>query len=110
MIKHKIQVFSKCMLCLGVLGVFVLFCMFVFVRFFHGALKHDISTLFTTFFLWTSLQFILLKKERITIFVFIKTCSRDTFSDFNHTHAPVNKLYWLNTVLNLITFIYKIEL
>jgi len=25
----------------------------------HGALKHDISTLFATFFVWTSLQFIL---------------------------------------------------
>jgi len=25
----------------------------------HGALKHDISTLFTTFLVWTSLQFIL---------------------------------------------------
>ena len=25
----------------------------------HGALKYDISTLFTTFFVWTSLQFIL---------------------------------------------------
>jgi len=26
----------------------------------HGALKHDISTLFATFFVWTSLQFILI--------------------------------------------------
>jgi len=30
------------------------------VLFCHGALKHDISTLFATFFVWTSLQFILL--------------------------------------------------
>ena len=30
-----------------------------YIGFCHGALKHDMSTLFTTFFVWTSLQFIL---------------------------------------------------
>jgi len=35
----------------------------------HGALKHDISTLFTTFFVWTSLQFILIIVRNTT------TCS-----------------------------------
>jgi len=53
-------VFSKC---LGVLRVFVLFCVFfVYGPFCHVALKLDMSTLFTTIFLWTSLQFILMLK------------------------------------------------
>jgi len=40
--------------------VFVSFCVLVFVRAIcHGALKLNISTLFTTFFVWTSLQLIL---------------------------------------------------
>jgi len=43
--------FSKCLMRQGVLRVFVSLCVLVFVL--------DISTLFTTFFLWTSLQFIL---------------------------------------------------
>ena len=34
-------------------------CWFLYGPFYHGALKLDISTLFTTFFLWTSLKFIL---------------------------------------------------
>jgi len=37
----------------------VLCCIKVYGPFCHGALKHDISTLFATFFVWTSLQFIL---------------------------------------------------
>jgi len=35
-------------------------CWFLYGSFCHGALKLDISKLFTPFFLWTSLQFILL--------------------------------------------------
>jgi len=34
-------------------------CLLLYRPFCHGALKLDIFTLFTTFFLWTSLQFIL---------------------------------------------------
>ena len=37
----------------------LLWCWFLYGTFCHGALKHDISTLLTTSFLWTSLQFIL---------------------------------------------------
>jgi len=39
----------------------VSFLVLVFVRaiFCHGALKHDMSTLFTKFFVWLSLQFII---------------------------------------------------
>jgi len=35
-------------------------CWFLYGPFCHGTLKLDISTLFTTFFLWTCLQFIVL--------------------------------------------------
>jgi len=38
---------------------FVMFCVFLYGPFCHGAHKLDLSTLFTTFFLWTSLPFIL---------------------------------------------------
>ena len=56
----KIGCFFKCLLRLGVLRVFVLsVCWFLYVPFCHGALKFDISTLFTTFFLWTFLYIIL---------------------------------------------------
>jgi len=53
--------FSECLLPLGVLPVFLCcsVCLFLYESFWDGALKHDISTLFTAFFLWTSLQFIL---------------------------------------------------
>ena len=40
--------------------MFVMFCVFLYGPFCHGAHKLDLSTLFTTFFLWTSLPFILL--------------------------------------------------
>jgi len=50
---HKYS-FSKCLLRHDVVRVFVSLCVLVFVRAFcHGALKLDISTLFTTFFIWT---------------------------------------------------------
>jgi len=43
-----------------VLRVFVFFCVFfVYGSFWQGALEHGMSTLLTTFFLLTSLQFIL---------------------------------------------------
>jgi len=58
---------SKCLLRHDVVRVFVSFLVFflefLYGSFCHGALKHDISTLFTTFFVWTSLQFILLSKR-----------------------------------------------
>jgi len=38
---------------------FEMFCVFFYGPFCHGAHKLDLSTLFTTFFLWTSLPFIL---------------------------------------------------
>jgi len=37
---------------------FVMFCVFLYGPFCHGAHKLDFSTLFTTIFLWTSLPFI----------------------------------------------------
>ena len=56
--------FSKCLLRLDVVRVFVSSLVLVlYGPFCHGALKHDISTLFTTFFVWTSLQFICIKSE-----------------------------------------------
>jgi len=39
---------------------FVMLCVFLYGPFCHGAHKIDVSTLFTTFFLWKSLPFILL--------------------------------------------------
>jgi len=49
--KHK-NSFSECLLRLGVLRVFALFFVFIFVRaILSWCLKLDISTLFTTFFL-----------------------------------------------------------
>jgi len=39
---------------------FVMFCVFLYGTFCHGAHKLDLSTLLTTFFLWTSLPFILI--------------------------------------------------
>jgi len=63
--KTKEKFRSECLLRLGVLCVFVLFCVcfcvffvFVYGPFCQCALNIDMSTLFTTFFLWTSLQFI----------------------------------------------------
>jgi len=55
--KHTIFFLNVC--CVLVFYVFVLFCVLVFLYgpFCQGVI--DISTLFTTFFLWTSLQFIL---------------------------------------------------
>ena len=54
----KDSFFSKCMLRLGVPRVFILFCVLaLYGPFCHGALKLDISTLFATFFLRTSLSF-----------------------------------------------------
>jgi len=49
--KHKKYMFSKCLLRHDVVRVFVSsLVLFLYGPFFHGALKHDISTLFTTFF------------------------------------------------------------
>jgi len=57
--KTQKYMFSKCLLRHDVVRVFVSSLVFLYGPFCHGALKHDISTLFTTFFVWTSLQFIL---------------------------------------------------
>ena len=51
--KHKTIVCSECLL-----RVIYVFCVVLCVGFCHGAIKLDTSTLFTTFFLWTYLQFI----------------------------------------------------
>jgi len=48
------SVSSWCSTCFFCCSVYL----FVYRPFCHGALKIDMSTLFTTFFLWTSLQFI----------------------------------------------------
>jgi len=60
-IRTKTQklVFSVCLLHIGVQCVFVLFWVYsVYWPICHGALKLDMSILTTTYFLWTSLQFI----------------------------------------------------
>jgi len=58
--KHK-KCFFLNVCCVLVLCLFLCcsMCLFLYGPFWHGALKLDISTLFTKFFLWTSLQFIL---------------------------------------------------
>jgi len=72
---------------------FVMFCVFVYGPFCHGAHKLDLSTLFTTFFLWTSPPFILwsgLKTSKL-IFVYL---SMDSFH--NHSNnTPYNPTYLL---------------
>jgi len=70
--------FSECLLRIGVLHVFVLFCVCLYEQAIcHGALKLDISTLFTTFFLWTSLQFICtsysILRNKITLHLHVLT-------------------------------------
>ena len=59
--KHKkLGFFCKYMLLHGVVRVLCRsVCYFLYGPFCYGVLKLDISTLFTTFFIWTSLQFIL---------------------------------------------------
>jgi len=55
----KISLFSKCLLRLRFLRVFVLCCVLVFLRAILSWCEMcEISTQFTTSFLWTSLQFI----------------------------------------------------
>jgi len=57
--KHKKIVFLN-VCCVMVFYVFLCrsVCWFLYGPFCHGALKRNLSTFFTTFFLWTSLQFI----------------------------------------------------
>jgi len=58
--KNTNNIFSECLLRLCVLRVLCCsLCLFVYRPYCHGALKLDMSTLFTTFVLWTSIQFIL---------------------------------------------------
>jgi len=58
--KNTKIVYSECLLRLGVLCVLCCsVCLFLYAQFCRVALTLDMSTLFTTFFLWTSLQFIL---------------------------------------------------
>jgi len=75
--KTQKYVFSKCLLRHDVVRVFVSSLVFLYGQFCHGALKHDISTLFTTFFVWTSLQFIF---------------SLPLMSSFNKTEAAISPL------------------
>jgi len=66
---------------------FVMFCVFLYGPFCHGAHKLDLSTLFTTFFLWTSLPFILIPKtfEDYVQNVYIIVCQNKllTCSEFS---------------------------
>ena len=57
-------VISLCLLRLCLLRVWW-FSVFLYRPFCHGAYKLDLSTLFTTFFLWTLLPFILLSQQNI---------------------------------------------
>ena len=63
--KHKNIVFLN-VCCVMMLCVFLCrsVCWFLYGPFCHGALKLDVSTLFTTFFIWTSLQFIFVNLYR----------------------------------------------
>jgi len=55
---------------------FVMFCVFLYGQFCHGAHKLDLSTLFTTFFLWTSLPFIFWFIEQ---FIFTQQCKYNMY-------------------------------
>ena len=61
--KHYLYNDTKSYLLMSVASLytpcFVMFCVFLYWPFCHGAHKLDLSTLFTTCFLWTSLPFIL---------------------------------------------------
>jgi len=73
-------------------------CWFLYRPFCHGALKLDISTLFTIFFLWTYLQFILsnanhtysfvlerpvlFELQCVDIYVYIYTCTQRWLSGY----------------------------
>ena len=48
---------------------FVMFCVFLYGPFCHGAHKPDLSTLFTTFFLWTSHPFIFTKGSLLNQYI-----------------------------------------
>ena len=82
-------VFSKCLLHHGVVHDLCRLCVsFLYGPFRHGALKLDISTLFTAFFLWTSL-YIILKKghcSRIHTFCCLNIQS-EAFMDTNQKHG-----------------------
>jgi len=71
--------FSKCLLLHDVVRVFVS-SLVLYGPFCHGALKHDISTLFATFFVWTSLQFIL--------FIFVISSCEENFLEDTDDSLP----------------------
>jgi len=54
---------------------FVMYCVFLYGPFCHGAHKLDLSTLFRTFFLCTFLPFIL-QKETVNVFKLLNTFDR----------------------------------
>jgi len=106
--------FSKCLLRHGVVHVLCRsVCLFLYRPFCHGALKLYISTLFTTFFLWTSLKFILtINMGKYTILPLSKPLITDTFLGLpNHictmTRCTFSIDPWLPNDLTLLGQIYN---
>ena len=83
-----------------IVSVFVSFCVLVFVRgFCHVALKIDISTLFTTFFVWKALQFILVLFEiYYRIHLYRRKCDLITFPFYGINYVMLRRdvrvIYW----------------
>ena len=73
---------------------FVMFCVILYGPFCHGAHKLDLSTLFTTFFLWTSPPFILLNILNINVCCAIAVTSE----------IILNMTVYINAVLRCTTF------
>jgi len=87
---------SECLLRHGVIPVLCCSGCWFTGPFCHGALKLDISTLFTTFFLWMSVQFILFK-------LFMKGNERCHTTE---AHSAYTEVYFFN-VINIHFFYNK---
>ena len=95
-----------------VVRVFVSFCVLVFYGpFWHGAHRLDISTLFTTLFIWTCLQFILQCIH--FIFTFLWSIHLNTF-DHNTYHmdrqpktCTLFKPQWNNSNVKQHSFVWS---
>jgi len=76
---------------MSVASLYILWCsVFLYRPFCHGAHKLDLSTLLTTFFLWTSLPFIL-----IQLFVIITLLI--------HSHCPLKSMCYPTSICNIST-------
>jgi len=82
---------------------FVMFCVFLYGPFCHGAHKLDLSTLFTTFFLWTSPPFIL-SFTRLLIILFISiVLSYKKTGTSDRVHVAIGWINSMNNVYSLST-------